>query len=61
MVTKVLHFNVIYQNVCYTLKLMNLPVYSGHCWCGLKNPRSHPRWPPEINALGCGARIVVLI
>ena len=53
--------NLIYQNVCHTLKFMNLPGYSGHCWCGLRNPRWRPRWPPEINARGCCVRIGVLI
>ena len=46
--------NVIYQNVCHTLKFLTLPRYSGHCWCRLRNPRWRPRWPPEINARGCG-------
>ena len=53
--------NVIYQNVCHTLKFMNLPEYSGHCWFGLRNSRWRPRWPPEINARGCFVRIGVLI
>ena len=53
--------NVIYQNVRHTLKFMNLPGYSVHCWCELRNPRWHPRWPPEINARGCGVSMVVLI
>ena len=46
--------NVIYQNVCHSLKFMNLPGYSGYCWCELRNPRWRPRWPPEINKIGCG-------
>ena len=41
--------NVIYQNVRHILKFMNPPGYSGHCWCGLRNPR----WPPDINVGGC--------
>ena len=53
--------NVIFQNVCHTLKFMNLPGYSGHCWCELRNPRWRPRWPPEINTKGCCVRIDVLI
>ena len=44
--------NVIYHNVCHTLKFMNLPGTIGHCWCGLRNPRRRPRWLPEINARG---------
>ena len=41
---------VIYQNAGHTLKFMNLPGTSGHCWCGPRNPRWRPRWLPEINA-----------
>ena len=32
-------FNVTYPNVCHSLKFMNLPRYSGHCWFELRNPR----------------------
>ena len=46
-------FNVIYQNVHHILKFMNPPGYSGHCWCGLRNLRWRPRWPPDINVRGC--------
>ena len=31
--------NVIYHNVCHTLKFMKLPVSSSHCMCELRNPR----------------------
>ena len=55
------YIDVLYRNVCHTPKFMNLPGYSGQCWCGLRNPRRRPRWPPEINARGCCVRIGVLI
>ena len=47
---------------CYIPKCLSFPeVYSGHCWCKLRNPRWRPRWRPEINTRGCGTWIVVLI
>ena len=32
--------------------VIHRPGYSDHCWCGLRNLRWCPRWPPEINARG---------
>ena len=48
-----------YQTECYIPKCWSCPevnesaMTSGHCWCGLRNPRWRTRWLPEINARGC--------